>query len=103
MIEAWTPDQIRAAERPLLDGGQGPELMARAAAGLAAGIIRELKRAAGRVYGTRLVVLAGSGNNGGDALFAAATVAQRGAMTTAVLTSGGGLAARPPSNGPAAG
>ncbi|MFT4469475.1 bifunctional ADP-dependent NAD(P)H-hydrate dehydratase/NAD(P)H-hydrate epimerase [Arthrobacter sulfonylureivorans] len=87
MIEAWTPDQIRAAERPLLDDGQGPELMARAAAGLAAGIIGELKRVTGRVYGSRLVVLAGSGNNGGDALFAAAAVAQRGAMTTAVLTS----------------
>jgi hydroxyethylthiazole kinase-like uncharacterized protein yjeF len=87
MIEAWTPDQIRAAERPLLDDGQGPELMARAAAGLAAGIIRELKRVAGRIYGARLVVLAGSGNNGGDALFAAATVAKRGVMTTAVLTS----------------
>ncbi|MGW6175192.1 NAD(P)H-hydrate epimerase [Arthrobacter sp. NPDC055138] len=87
MIEAWTPDQIRAAERPLLEDGHGPELMARAAAGLAAGIIRELQRVTGRVYGARLVVLAGSGNNGGDALFAAATVAQRGAMTTAVLTS----------------
>ncbi|MET1154144.1 NAD(P)H-hydrate epimerase [Arthrobacter sp.] len=87
MIEAWTPDQIRAAERPLLDDGQGPELMARAAAGLAAGIIRELKRVTGRVYGARLVVLAGSGNNGGDALFAAASVARRGVMSTAVLTS----------------
>ncbi|UNK46838.1 bifunctional ADP-dependent NAD(P)H-hydrate dehydratase/NAD(P)H-hydrate epimerase [Arthrobacter sulfonylureivorans] len=87
MIEAWTPDQIRAAERPLLDDGQGPELMARAAAGLAVGIIRELKRVTRRIYGARLVVLAGSGNNGGDALFAAATVAQRGVMTTAVLTS----------------
>lgn len=86
MIHAWTPADIRAAERPLLEDGEGPALMARAAAGLAACIVRELKSARGRLYGARLVVLAGSGNNGGDALFAAASVAKRGVMTTAVLS-----------------
>jgi hydroxyethylthiazole kinase-like uncharacterized protein yjeF len=55
-------------------------LMQRAAAGLAsvcAGLV-------GRVYGARVVVLAGSGDNGGDALYAAAMLARRGAAVLAV-------------------
>jgi ADP-dependent NAD(P)H-hydrate dehydratase / NAD(P)H-hydrate epimerase len=55
-------------------------LMQRAAAGLAsacAGLV-------GRVYGARVVVLAGSGDNGGDALHAAARLARRGAAVVAV-------------------
>ena len=55
-------------------------LMQRAAAGLAsvcAGL-------AGRMYGARVVVLAGSGDNGGDALYAAARLARRGAVVLAV-------------------
>jgi len=58
-------------------------LMQRAAAGLAAisaGLL-------GGVYGSRVVVLAGSGDNGGDALYAGARLAARGAAVTAV---GGG-------------
>ncbi len=54
--------------------------MQRAAAGLAsvcAGL-------AGRVYGAQVVVLAGSGDNGGDALYAAARLARRGAVVLAV-------------------
>ncbi|EMY33188.1 carbohydrate kinase, partial [Arthrobacter crystallopoietes BAB-32] len=50
-------------------------------------VLRELQTRRGRIYGARLVVLAGSGNNGGDALYAAASLARRGASTTAVLTS----------------
>lgn len=54
--------------------------MQRAAAGLAsvcAGL-------AGKVYGARIVVLAGSGDNGGDALYAGARLARRGACVAAV-------------------
>jgi hydroxyethylthiazole kinase-like uncharacterized protein yjeF len=54
--------------------------MQRAAAGLAsvcAGL-------AGKVYGARIVVLAGSGDNGGDALHAGARLARRGARVVAV-------------------
>jgi ADP-dependent NAD(P)H-hydrate dehydratase / NAD(P)H-hydrate epimerase len=36
------------------------------------------------VYGSRLVVLAGSGDNGGDALYAGARLAARGAVVTAI-------------------
>lgn len=56
-------------------------LMQRAAAGLAATCARLL----GRVYGSRVVVLAGSGDNGGDALYAGARLARRGAAVSAIL------------------
>ncbi|WP_345943946.1 NAD(P)H-hydrate dehydratase, partial [Streptomyces sp. SID3212] len=51
-----------------------------------------------RVYGSRVVVLAGSGANGGDALYAGARLAARGARVSAVLlapdrTHEGGLSA----------
>jgi ADP-dependent NAD(P)H-hydrate dehydratase / NAD(P)H-hydrate epimerase len=55
-------------------------LMQRAAAGLASACMSLL----GQVYGARVVVLAGSGDNGGDALFAGARLARRGAQVTAV-------------------
>ncbi len=64
---AYLAADVRAAERPLLDAGV--PLMARAAAGLA----REL-----RVLDRPLLVLVGSGNNGGDALYAAAELAAEG-------------------------
>ncbi|MQY16890.1 Bifunctional NAD(P)H-hydrate repair enzyme Nnr [Streptomyces sp. RB5] len=56
-------------------------LMQRAAAGLAAAAADLM----GRVYGARVTVLVGSGDNGGDALYAAARLARRGAAVTAVL------------------
>ena len=55
--------------------------MGRAAAGLGATCARLL----GGVYGARVVVLAGSGDNGGDALYAAERLTRRGARTHAVL------------------
>lgn len=55
-------------------------LMQRAAAGLAATCARLLDH----VYGARVVVLAGSGDNGGDALYAGARLAGRGASVVAV-------------------
>lgn len=68
--------------------------MQRAAAGLAVACAQLL----GRVYGSRVVLLVGSGDNGGDALYAGARLARRGAAVTAVLlaperTHAGGLAA----------
>lgn len=86
MIGAYTGTQIRAAEAPLLAAGLGPQLMQRAAFGLAAAILTELRSRSRPSYGCRLVVLAGTGNNGADALFAAVHLAQRGAGATAVLT-----------------
>ncbi|MCC9195830.1 NAD(P)H-hydrate epimerase [Arthrobacter sp. zg-Y820] len=86
MIRAYSGTAVRAAEQPLLAAGFGPELMQRAAYGLYAAAVRELLDRCGSVYGTRVCVLAGAGNNGGDALYAGARLARRGAGTTAVLT-----------------
>ncbi|WP_199547373.1 NAD(P)H-hydrate dehydratase [Streptomyces sp. N35] len=94
MRTAHSVETVRAAERALM--AQLPEgaLMQRAAAGLAAACADLL----GRVYGSRVVLLVGSGDNGGDALYAGARLARRGAGVTAVLlaperTHEGGLAA----------
>ena len=58
-------------------------LMGRAAAGLASVCATLL----GQVYGARIAILAGSGDNGGDALFAGAILARRGAAVTAIAAS----------------
>jgi len=81
MLSAHSADAVRAAEQPLLDALPDGALMARAVAGLSAVCAARL----GRVYGRRVAVLAGSGNNGGDALYAAARLAARGARVDALL------------------
>ena len=81
MIGLYTADEIRAAEAPVLAAGPEGALMQRAATGLATVCVRLL----GAVYGRRVVLLVGSGNNGGDALFAGTHLARRGARVTAVL------------------
>ena len=73
---AYLAADIRAAEQPLLDAGV--PLMARAAAGLA----REL-----RAFDQPILVLAGPGNNGGDALFAAAELAAEGRAVQVIALS----------------
>ena len=94
MRGVYTVGQITAAEHDLMAAVPAGTLMARAAAGLATECVRLL----GRVYGRRVVILVGSGNNGGDALYAGALLARRGARVDAVLldperTHAGGLAA----------
>ena len=86
MIHAYPGAAVRAAEQPLLEQGHGAALMRRAAYGLYAAAARETVRRRGRLYGARVVVLAGAGNNGGDALYAGTFLAARGAAVTAVLT-----------------
>ncbi len=81
MIGLYTAEEVRAAEEPLLAATPEGTLMQRAAAGLATVCGRVL----GPVYGRRVVLLVGSGNNGGDALYAGARLAARGARVTAVL------------------
>ncbi len=68
---------------------QMPEgaLMQRAATGLAVRTAALIRRRFGRVSGIRLCVVAGSGNNGGDALFAASQLARRGVAVDIVATS----------------
>jgi ADP-dependent NAD(P)H-hydrate dehydratase / NAD(P)H-hydrate epimerase len=74
--------KVRAAEDELMALLPGGTLMQRAAAGLAAVCARLL--GAGGVYGSWVVVLAGTGDNGGDALYAGARLAARGAAVTAI-------------------
>lgn len=78
MRHAHTVAQVRAAEEPLL--ADGVPLMDRAATGLAVRVARRLPF----VYGARVVLLVGSGNNGADALWAGAWLARRGAAVVAV-------------------
>lgn len=94
MRTAYSVETVRAAERELMARLPEGALMQRAAAGLAAACADLL----GRVYGSRIVLLVGSGDNGGDALYAGARLARRGAGVTAVLLAperahGEGLAA----------
>ncbi|HEY6793536.1 MAG TPA: NAD(P)H-hydrate epimerase, partial [Kineosporiaceae bacterium] len=84
-IRAYDVGSIRSAEALVL--AQVPEgaLMQRAAAGLATACAGVLRRRRGRVTGARIVVLAGAGNNGGDALWAGARLAGRGGRVDALL------------------
>ncbi|MFE3407282.1 NAD(P)H-hydrate dehydratase [Streptomyces mirabilis] len=104
MRTAYSVETVRAAERELMARLAEGALMQRAAAGLAAACADLL----GRVYGSRIVLLVGSGDNGGDALYAGARLARRGAGVTAVLlvperTHGAGLAALRRAGGTVAG
>ncbi len=85
MRAAWRPDDVRVAEERLMESVPDGELMRRAAAALARRCALVLS-GMGRVYGSRVLVLVGAGNNGGDALFAGALLARRGASVVAMLT-----------------
>jgi hydroxyethylthiazole kinase-like uncharacterized protein yjeF len=74
---------VRAAEQPLLDVLPDGALMQRAATALA----RRCAGLLGCVYGSRVVVLVGSGGNGGDAMYAGARLASRGARVDLVMLS----------------
>ncbi|MEY2231494.1 NAD(P)H-hydrate dehydratase [Streptomyces sp. BF23-19] len=84
MRTAYSMETVRAAERELMARLPEGALMQRAAAGLAAACAGLLRRARGGVYGARVVLLVGPGDNGGDALYAGARLARRGAGVTAV-------------------
>jgi hydroxyethylthiazole kinase-like uncharacterized protein yjeF len=94
VLGAWRVAQVRAAEEALMARLPEETLMQRAAAGLATRCVRLLDR----VYGARVLLLVGAGNNGGDALYAGARLARRGALVSALLLApdrvhAGGLAA----------
>jgi len=86
MRDAYQVAAVRAAEQALMAIVPDGALMNRAAAGLASVCAELLRRVPGYVYGARVVVLAGSGDNGGDALYAGARLARRGAAVTAITT-----------------
>ena len=90
---AHTVEQVREAERALMATLPEGALMQRAAAGLAYAVLDLL----GSAYGRRVLLLVGSGDNGGDALYAGAMLSRRGCAVEAWLLSQrvheGGLAA----------
>lgn len=85
MRHYYTADQIREAEAPLLASLPDGALMRRAANGLAVAIARELVLRTGGISGRRVCAVVGSGDNGGDALWAATFLRRRGAAAAAVL------------------
>lgn len=85
MRSAWRVADVRAAEKALMATLPPGTLMQRAAAGLARRCALLLEDRRGGVYGARVHLLVGSGDNGGDALYAGALLARRGAHVTAHL------------------
>ncbi|MFB1295427.1 NAD(P)H-hydrate dehydratase [Mycobacterium sp. pW049] len=77
----YSADAIRDAEAPLLASLPEGKLMRRAAFGLATAIAEEL----GSVPGKTVCAVVGSGDNGGDALWAATFLRRRGARAVAIL------------------
>jgi hydroxyethylthiazole kinase-like uncharacterized protein yjeF len=97
MRRAWRVSDVRAAEEALMRTVPEGSLMQRAAAGLARRCALLLAERRG-VYGSRVLLLVGAGNNGGDALYAGALLARRGVAVSALLLAPervheGGLAA----------
>jgi ADP-dependent NAD(P)H-hydrate dehydratase / NAD(P)H-hydrate epimerase len=84
MRDAYSVPKVRAAEAALMALVPDGALMQRAAAGLAAVCADLLRAGVGGVYGARVVILTGTGDNGGDALYAGERLARRGAAVTIV-------------------
>jgi ADP-dependent NAD(P)H-hydrate dehydratase / NAD(P)H-hydrate epimerase len=85
MRHYYSAEAIREAEAPLLASLPDGALMRRAAYGLATAIIGELVARTGGVAGRRVCAVVGSGDNGGDALWAATFLRRRGAAADAIL------------------
>ncbi|HEX7740169.1 MAG TPA: NAD(P)H-hydrate dehydratase [Marmoricola sp.] len=84
MRRAHTVEEVRAAEATVMAQVPQGVLMQRAAAGLATAVIAF----AGRAYGTRVLLVVGAGDNGGDALVAGTMLVRRGAAVEAILLAG---------------
>ena len=87
MIPIHDAAQVRAAEAEAFLLLQEGALMQRAAHGLSLSCIRLLTEVRGGAVGARVVLLVGSGNNGGDALWAGAMLAGRGCRVDALTVS----------------
>jgi hydroxyethylthiazole kinase-like uncharacterized protein yjeF len=85
MRHYYTADAIREAEAPLLASLPDGVLMKRAAYGLATAIARELRARTGGLAGRRVCAVVGSGDNGGDALWASTFLRRRGVAAAAIL------------------
>ena len=98
MRGVWRTERVRAAEGRVLARTAPGALMRTASFGLSVHAARLLTELTGGVAGRRVVLLVGSGDNGGDALWAGAFLRRRSVAVTAVLLAAerahaGGLAA----------
>ncbi|GIJ44724.1 bifunctional NAD(P)H-hydrate repair enzyme [Virgisporangium aliadipatigenens] len=84
MKGAWRVSDIRSAEAALMATLPPGTLMKRAAAGLTKRVVSLLTDRFGGVYGRRVLLLVGAGDNGGDTLLAGAALARRGAAVSAL-------------------
>ncbi|UGT39595.1 NAD(P)H-hydrate dehydratase [Nocardia yamanashiensis] len=83
----FTAGEVRAAEAELFTRVPDGMPMRRAAFGLAEVVARELRERTGGVAGRSVALLVGSGDNGGDALWAGSFLRRRGVAVTAILLS----------------
>ncbi|KAA8886463.1 NAD(P)H-hydrate dehydratase [Nocardia colli] len=81
----YTADEVREAEAELFTRVPDGVPMQRAAYGLATVVAGELRARTGGVAGRSVTLLVGSGDNGGDALWAGSMLRRRGVAVTAVL------------------
>lgn len=81
MIEAWSPQDVYAAEAALADELASGELMHRAVAGL----VEVVTTRVAQLGAESVVALVGGGNNGADALYAVAHLAESGVRCAAAL------------------
>lgn len=87
MNGVYSVAQVRQAEDALMATLPDGALMARASSGLADVCASLLDDAGPGVRKARVAILVGSGNNGGDALYAGALLADRGARVSAIALS----------------
>jgi ADP-dependent NAD(P)H-hydrate dehydratase / NAD(P)H-hydrate epimerase len=85
MRHYYSVEAIRDAEAPLLASLPEGALMRRAAYPLSVAVGAELTARTGGVAGRRICAVVGSGDNGGDALWASTFLCRRGAAAAAVL------------------
>jgi hydroxyethylthiazole kinase-like uncharacterized protein yjeF len=83
----YTVDEVREAEAELFGRVAAGVPMQRAAYGLATVVAGELRTRTAGVAGRAVTLLVGSGDNGGDALWAGAMLRRRGVAVSAVLLS----------------
>jgi hydroxyethylthiazole kinase-like uncharacterized protein yjeF len=89
IVYAYPTAQVRdAVAKALQRASTDDELIRRAAFALAQVCFQELRDRFGAVAGRRVVVLAGPGNNGADAVVAGKHLRDRGAVVTNVATAG---------------
>ncbi|MGW4529429.1 NAD(P)H-hydrate dehydratase [Nocardia sp. NPDC004340] len=85
VLDYYTADEVRAAEAELFTRVPAGMPMRRAAFGLAEVVVGELRERTGGIAGRAVTLLVGSGDNGGDALWAGSFLRRRGVAVRAIL------------------